>query len=159
MKYLVLSDTHGQIDRALEIYKSMEGVDAVVHLGDTEADGAMLSHLLGVEVIGVKGNMDNAYSFDDWRVLENEWGRILLVHGHMHHVKMSLDYLKKLALEHSCKAAFFGHTHVPLWQESEDGFYFLNPGSPSFPRDGSKGSYAVVNTSEEGLEASIIYLK
>lgn len=158
MKYLVLSDTHGQITRALQIYRSIEGVDAIVHLGDTQADGTMLSHMLGVEVISVKGNMDNAYSFDDWRVLENEWGRILLVHGHMHQVKMNLLPLKTLALEHSCKAAFFGHTHVPLWQESEDGFYFLNPGSPTFPRDGSKGSYAVVTTSKEGLQASIVYL-
>lgn len=51
---------------------------------------------------------------------------------------------------------FFGHTHKALVTE-EDGIYLVNPGSLSQPRDDSDGSYAIVRTSPDSFEASIVY--
>ena len=42
-------------------------------------------------------------------------------------------------------------------QDEANGIRFINPGSLTQPRDGSGGSYAIVRTSQEGLEASIVY--
>ena len=38
MKFLVISDTHGDIEKAAEIYRSLPETDAVIHLGDLEED-------------------------------------------------------------------------------------------------------------------------
>ena len=55
-----------------------------------------------------------------------------------------------------CRAAFFGHTHIPLFAEAE-GLYLLNPGSLSLPVGGRKGSYAVATITKDSLDASILY--
>ena len=81
---------------------------------------------------------------------------ILLTHGHMQHVNYRLDNLYYKAMEENCKAVFFGHTHKALVTE-EDGIYLVNPGSLSQPRDDSDGSYAIVRTSPDSFEASIVY--
>ena len=60
------------------------------------------------------------------------------------------------AMENDCKAVLFGHTHRALIDEAE-GIRFINPGSLTQPRDGSDGSYAIVRTSEDNLDASIVY--
>ena len=81
---------------------------------------------------------------------------ILLTHGHMQHVNYRLDNLYYKAMEENCKAVFFGHTHKALVTE-EDGIYLVNPGSLSQPRDNSDGSYAIVRTTPDSFEASIVY--
>jgi len=55
-----------------------------------------------------------------------------------------------------CKAAFFGHTHIPVFCEAE-GIYLLNPGSLSLPIGGRKGSYAVATAEKDSLSASILF--
>ncbi len=157
MKLLILSDTHGRIEAAEELYGRLTGIDRILHLGDLTTDASRLAADLGVEVISVPGNMDGSFSKGDHQVLETEWGRILLVHGHMHQAKSGLLKLRYQAEESNCGAVFFGHTHSPLWIK-EDGIYFLNPGSLSLPRGGTQGSYAIVHTSAEELEASVLYL-
>lgn len=158
MKFLVLSDTHGRIEAAEQLFERLTGIDQILHLGDLTTDARRLSADLGIEVISVPGNMDGSFSKKDYKVLETEWGRILLVHGHMHQAKSGLLGLQYQAEELSCRAVFFGHTHTPLWLR-EDGMCFLNPGSLSQPRGGNQGSYAIVHTSAGELEASVLYLQ
>ena len=74
----------------------------------------------------------------------------------MENVKYQLNTLMYKALEHDCKAAVFGHTHSALIDEA-GGIRFINPGSLTQPRDGSDGSYAIIRTSEDSLDASIVY--
>mgnify|MGYP001274342485 CR=1 FL=1 len=155
MKLFVISDTHGRLDRAVEIYHKLTDVDMIVHLGDYESDCIELAQELGVDFACVKGNMDGA-GRTDRHVLETECGRILLTHGHLEGARMSQRGLIEAAGKEKCCAVFFGHTHVPCNEETE-GIRILNPGSLTYPRDGSDGSYAIVHTSEEGLEASIVY--
>ena len=156
MKFFVISDTHGKIDKVKQVYERLTGIDYLIHLGDLQSDALALEQELGVKVISIKGNMDGSHSSNDYKILETEFGGILLVHGHMEKVKFSLQNLLYRAHELNCKAVFFGHTHDSFYGEY-DGIYLLNPGSLSFPKDSDKASYAIVHTKKDEFHASIVY--
>lgn len=156
MKLFVISDTHGKIEKAIEIYKALRDVDFIVHLGDNAIDAHRLKTQLGVEVIGVKGNMDGAYSEVEYKILETEYGKIFITHGHMENVKFSLEKLLYKTDALDCRAALFGHTHIPVVKEVE-GIHLINPGSLTLPAGGRKGSYAIINTTNSSFETSLVY--
>lgn len=156
MKLFVISDTHGKTDRVKDVFKRLNDIDFLIHLGDFQRDALKLEKELGVDVISVKGNMDGSNSPSDYKVLETEFGKILLVHGHMEKVKFSLQNLLYRAKELDCKAALFGHTHEPFYGEF-DGIYLLNPGSLTLPSDPNKASYAIINTKKDEFNASVVY--
>lgn len=159
MRLLVISDTHGLVNQAMDIYRREEEkshIDAIVHLGDLKSDAKALRVRLGAEVIGVPGNCDGSGSREDEQVLETPFGKILLTHGHLETVDYGLEKLQWRAEEMECKAAFFGHTHRPYYA-CEYGMYFLNPGSLSRPRGDSEGSYAMVELAEGSFSAAILY--
>ncbi len=156
MKLFVISDTHGDLTKVYEVYETLTSIDAVIHLGDYAKDAQELQKQLGVDVISVKGNMDGAYSDMDFKILPTECGSLYLSHGHMENVKMKYQNIFYRAEEKNCIAALFGHTHKPVF-ENLNGIYLINPGSLSLPADGTKGSYAIVNTSSEGISGSILY--
>lgn len=160
MKMLVISDTHGNLKRSCEVFEKLKDVDLLVHLGDHEKDAEDLGRMLGVDYVSVKGNMDGAMRSEDSRyILDTEYGKIYLTHGHTEGVSGgSYDRLLYRCEELGCKAVFFGHTHVPC-NEEIDGIRILNPGSISRPRDGSDGSYAVVHTYEDRIDCSVIYYR
>ncbi len=157
MRIYVISDTHARTDKAIEIYKTLKDIDLIVHLGDHWNDAKKIKEQLNVPLIGVKGNMDGSFARDGYHILETDFGRIFLAHGHMENVKSGLENIIYRAGSLQCRAAFFGHTHVPLLLEAE-GIYLLNPGSLSLPVGGRKGSYAVATVTEHSLDASILYL-
>lgn len=156
MKFLVISDTHGSINEAEEVFKSLEGVNRIIHLGDCASDGYQLESRLGIPVIAVKGNMDGSYSVNDYKILNTEYGKLYLSHGHMEAVKFSPHNLLYKAASHGCKAALYGHTHVPVY-EDVGGIYLLNPGSLTRPRGGRPGSFAVIDTGDDSFTAAILY--
>lgn len=159
MRILVISDTHGQVQQAMAVYKKLqeqEPVDCIVHLGDMVSDARALEVRLGASVISVKGNMDESYSENDCRVLETVYGNLLLTHGHMENVKFGTQNLLYRAEELGCKAVLFGHTHQPCF-ENASGIYLLNPGSLTRPRMGGEGSYAVVTLTQAEFCASILF--
>ena len=156
MKIFVISDTHGKTDKVIEVWNKLSNVDLVIHLGDYEQDARYLEKIFETEVISVKGNMDGSRSKDDYEILETEYGKLLLLHGHMDHVKMSPLNLIYRAQELDCKAVLFGHTHQAAYEEV-DGIYLVNPGSLSQPRDGSTGSYAIINTEPDAFHCAIVY--
>ena len=159
MRILVISDTHGNCDRVYEVYKKLVSeapVDIIVHCGDYASDAMEIQARLGIHVAWVKGNCDGSASSDDFEIIETEYGKLLLTHGHMEQVDYKLTSLMYKALENDCKAVLFGHTHRALIDEA-GGIKFVNPGSLTNPRDGSDGSYAIVTTSEDRLDAAVVY--
>ena len=159
MRLLVLSDTHGLVQQAMEVYRIEEEkahIDAIVHLGDLKSDAKALSTRLGVPVSNVPGNCDGSASREDEAVLKTPWGNILLAHGHLEDVDYGLEKLSWRAGEMECKAAFFGHTHRPLYRW-EHGMYFLNPGSLTRPRGGNEGSYAAAEATPDGFSATVLF--
>jgi len=156
MKILVISDTHGKLNKVREIYRKLTNIDLIIHAGDYMRDGEALGKELGIPVIAVKGNCDGSHSSDDYAIAETEYGNILVTHGHMQQVDYQLTSLMYKAMESNCKAVVFGHTHCSLIEEN-NGIHFINPGSLTQPRDGSSGSYAIIRTSESSIDASIVY--
>ena len=156
MKLFIVSDTHSKLQKVKDVYSKLRNIDMLIHLGDCEQDAYALEQDLGIDTISVKGNMDGSHSKEDYKILDTEYGKLLLTHGHMQQVKATVQNLRYLAEEQGCKAALFGHTHKPYFEEI-NGLYLINPGSLPLPTDGTQGSYAIVNTSKDELTASIVY--
>lgn len=156
MKLFVISDTHGDIRQAAELYGCLNDIDYLVHLGDFYQDAKALEALLKVPVISVKGNMDGAFSSAGYQLLNTPFSPVFLAHGHMENVKRGLDAILYKAESLGCKVVMFGHTHIPLFQKAGD-MYLVNPGSLSLPVGGRQGSYALVTLTQDRIEAEICY--
>ena len=155
MKLLVLSDTHGRIERILRLLPFLSGLDGIVHLGDYLKDGKELARASGLPVHQVGGNCDGVTVREEaLHVLETPFGRILLTHGHLHGVKTSPARLVYQAQEMNCVAVLYGHTHVPFYGEW-DGIRLLNPGSISFPRHDSAPSYALLTLEKDTFACAL----
>ena len=110
MNILVVSDTHGAIDRAEEMYRRLsEGmtVDALIHCGDHYTDALKLGERLGLPVTCVHGNCDGQMT-REVQVLETPAGRIAVTHGHTENVKWHLQNLCYLAEEYDCRCVCAG---------------------------------------------------
>ncbi len=156
MKILVISDTHGKLNKVRDIFPKLKDIDLIIHAGDHISDGEALGREFSIPVVAVKGNCDGSYGNSDFKIVETEYGKILVTHGHAENVNYQLTNLMYKTLENNCIAAVFGHTHRAHIEES-NGIHFINPGSLTQPRDGSDGSYAIIRTSETSFDASIVY--
>lgn len=157
MNILVISDTHGNIDKALELLErvsSFTDIDLIIHCGDYVGDAARIEEETGIEVVSVPGNCDGCFE-RNFKIVETPAGNVLVTHGYNEDVKYSLTRLLYLAEEQDCRIVCFGHTHEAVC-EVVDGIRLINPGSPSRPRDDSNGSCALLVCNETSTAASII---
>lgn len=158
MNIMVLSDTHGELDRALEMYEristSICKIDRIIHCGDFIKDAHDIEDQTGTPVSCVPGNCDGCNK-ERFEIIKTPAGKIMITHGHMENVNFSLMNLKYLAEQHSCTAVCFGHTHVPV-NEISSGIRFINPGSLTNPRSGSKSSCALIIAKDRKLASTII---
>jgi putative phosphoesterase len=86
--------------------------------------------------------------------------RIMAMHGHTKDVKEGLQRLFYHAESQGVDACFFGHTHE-VFQETQNGVFFMNPGSITFPRNspGMKGSFGIVTVSPAGeFSGEVLYV-
>lgn len=79
-------------------------------------------------LITVKGNNDYRSNQPYERILDIEGVKILLVHGHLEHVKFGLERLKLKAKMHQVNLCIFGHTHQRYMMVDEN-ILFINPGA------------------------------
>ena len=144
MKYLVVSDTHGGRS-ALEELLYTGNYDGFIHLGDGAKEASEVSDLFPDKIfLGVTGNCDYfVQDIPDERLSRVGGVMTLLCHGHRYGVKGGLGTLAARAKGAGCRAAFFGHTHIPV-VKTLGGVLLLNPGSLTYG-----GSYAEV-TVENG---------
>lgn len=157
MRILVISDTHGKLAGFWDIFKKLKrenAPDVIVHCGDYYRDSEEIRRRTGVPVFAVKGNCDRDFSENGYMIFETEAGSFLITHGHLQNVKYSMQNLYYKTLEENCAGAFFGHTHRKAYLNM-DGVHLVNPGSLSQPRDGSRGSFAIVETSASGVWVKI----
>lgn len=163
MKIMLVSDIHGNLeclDKVLRIYYK-EKVDKIIFLGDfysfyikDEID-ERLSKIENKYII--KGNCDSntdvltsTLPFMDSYYFEAFNRKIFCTHGNIYNEYKYPDVDFDILIH--------GHTHVPMILK-KDNKYFLNPGSISYPRGGSKNSYMVINDNEiflKDLEENII---
>lgn len=156
MKILVISDTHGDIKRAVNLVNSIKGIDMIIHCGDNKRDAEKLAERFpDIEVIAVSGNCDMHMGVD-FTIVDTEAGDIFVTHGHDYGVTHNLSEIIEAAKDYDCKAMCFGHTHKPLCVE-HDGVLIVNPGSLSEPRGGSEPSCAVITTDGGKFYANIVH--
>ncbi|MBR3264752.1 MAG: phosphodiesterase [Erysipelotrichaceae bacterium] len=176
MKLMIASDIHGSAyynDLLVERFRE-EKPDKLLLLGDILYHGprndlpaeyvpkrvlASLNELKD-RILCVRGNCDGDVDqmvlefpiMADYLYMYIEGIEIYASHGHIYNQNKPLPGLKGIFL---C-----GHTHVPLIEKHDD-FVYLNPGSVSIPKDGSRHSYMIFENREflwKDLENKEIYM-
>lgn len=155
---LICSDIHGDAVSAKAALDAFErhGAEKLIILGDILYHGPRndlpegyapkkVIELLNPyrdKILAVRGNCEAevdqmVLSFPvlaDYAFIERDGLRIFATHGHVFN-KNSIPPLV------SGDILLHGHTHVPVAEEFGDGFYYVNPGSTSIPKENSPKSY------------------
>lgn len=146
MKIVLCSDNHSNFSVLAKILALNPDGDYYWHLGDSESKTVdRLSPF--VSVLGNNDYLD----LPIYRVIEVGKHRFLLTHGHRF-LSSDLNTLYYLAKQNDCDVVLYGHTHM-FSDISYNGVRFINPGSCSHNRDGSKPSYALLNIRDKDIEA------
>ena len=157
MLVVVVGDTHGRCEKIQKEIKSLPGVDLLLHTGDHWQDGQTLARKLKVKCHAVTGNCDRGSDGVKELVLELIGHRVLLTHGHLQNVKRTMNNLYYKAKQGHIDIVLFGHTHIP-YLEHVDGIWFMNPGSPTYPR-GPQATYGLMELKPGKSELRIMQLQ
>lgn len=149
MRVLIVSDIHGNFSNMKKVMQDVGSVDRILILGDVLSgyggEGynpeqlALFLNLYSDKIIYVKGNCDNynmdllkSYVDKSFITVSIDKKLFFMTHGHIYN-RYNLP---------SCDYDVFlqGHTHVPM-MDIEDNVLYLNPGSITNPRNGSRKSY------------------
>lgn len=163
MKWMIASDIHGSslcCGKMLESFRR-EKADRLLLLGDLLYHGPrndlpegyapkeVFAQLNGVKeaVFCVRGNCEAEVDqmvlefpvLADYCLLElagacSRPRLIFATHGHVHH-------LSNPPMLKAGDILLHGHTHVPAKEKAPAGFWYLNPGSVSIPKENSPHSY------------------
>ena len=152
MRFLVLSDTHGNYPLAVKALETAGSVDRIFHLGDGIEDARFMEEITGHRIIKVPGNCD--LSAPDPRDISADFAgqTIFITHGDAYNVKRGLAQLHKQACRKNARIVLYGHTHIGS-VEVLDGILFINPGCLSYkcPRT----SYAILTLDSRMAAARI----
>lgn len=129
MKILVFSDSHRSLSgmyAAIDHHKPQQ----VIHLGDMLYDADEVSeHYPKLPFCMVPGNCDGwGLAMPTKKQITLAGKSILLSHGHRWGVKSGYDAAIADARAVGADILLFGHTHIPLCQQLEDGLWMMNPG-------------------------------
>jgi putative phosphoesterase len=130
----LISDTHGSAAAYAAALDALGQVDLILHAGDFAHDALVIAKRTGITTHAVLGNCDFGPGEEEAEfVLRGH--RLLLLHGHHHGVKRSLERLAAYAHEKQANICVFGHSHTALIKRVGE-CLFINPGSPLSPRVG-----------------------
>lgn len=177
MKYLVISDIHGDAEGAEAVQKAYETIkpDRILCLGDILYHGPRndlppayapkkvipIMNSFADQIIAVRGNCEAEVDqmvlafpcMADDNVIPFGTKNIFMSHGHIY----GPDHLPVLKEN---DIFLSGHTHIPT-AEKKNGIFMLNPGSVSLPKGGHPKTYAVLD--EQGFYVytldSALYMK
>lgn len=154
MRIAVVGDTHAKIDSAKRELLKVKP-DYMLFTGDFYADAVRLAHHLDVPCQAVAGNCDAPNAGPGELLVELAKKRFYMVHGHQYGVKLGLQSLYYRGLEQEADVVLFGHTHQSCCELVEN-IWLINPGSPSRPRGGNRGSYCLIDIDNDILLPRII---
>jgi putative phosphoesterase len=131
----IISDTHlpkGARRLPEECVARLKAADLILHAGDLSVVG-VLNHLesIGPPIAAIHGNVDDAEvrrRIPARRVVEADGVRIGMLHD-SGPAEGRLERMRKRFP--GAHAVVYGHSHIPLHEQAEDGFQIFNPGSPT----------------------------
>ena len=130
----IISDTHmprGARRLTDACVERLVEVDLIMHAGDVmTAEALEAFESIGPPLVAVHGNVDTAdlrQRLPAERTIEAGGARIAMVHD-AGPARGRLERLRKRFPD--VDAVVFGHSHIPLHEQS-DGFQIFNPGSPT----------------------------
>lgn len=153
MKYLVVSDNHGDRDVLVNIAEHwQQKVAGMFHCGDSELE---VTDELWRKFVVVKGNCDYDPKYEVECVIKTDDIVFYMTHGHLFNVNTSLNHLALSAKEKGANIVLYGHTHK-LFAEMEQNILFLNPGSISQPRGkySHLKTYAIIEVTEKEIKVT-----
>ena len=129
----------------------LRAADLIVHAGDWSDAGALaLVRGIGPPVVAVRGNVeDPAVRAALPGAAEVEAGGLRL--GVVHDAGPEAGRRERLRRRFpEAGAVVFGHSHIPLHDVAPDGFFILNPGSPTDRRRSPRHSMAEIEVGDDG---------
>lgn len=153
MKFMVISDIHGSLEKLEQVMARFkeEDADKLLILGDfpdyrnSLYDYAIAENLneISSQIIAVRGNCDGPeieelleFKLEDLRNIELGGLTITMTHGHLYN---------KNKLPKNCGKIFLqGHSHCAEITKVGDQI-IANPGSISKPRNGAEPSYLIID--------------
>lgn len=136
IKILVVSDCHGNRDILKKILeKEEEDTQIFFDCGDSLAGYGDT-----FPFATVKGNCDIFSDLPKHITMESPLGNIYVTHG-----EMGIDNISRMIMQLSPKPdiLLYGHTHKCQY-DYICGCHCINPGSVALPRDGSGGTYLII---------------
>jgi len=163
MLIAVISDTHlprGARRLPEACVERIAAADMLLHAGDfTTVDVLRDLEALGPPVVGVHGNVDSAELcrlLPEERLVEADGARIAMLHD----AGPSARRLARMRTRFGERAdlVVFGHSHMPLHEQAEDGFQILNPGSPTERRRAPTHTMGLINVGLGSLSCELLTL-
>ncbi|QZE12271.1 metallophosphoesterase [Mycoplasma sp. Ms02] len=154
LKFLLMSDVHGNKEKAKEILKS-EDYDFSVSLGDTELIDDWVTRNFSYAVAG-NNDWNSSLKYEYKFEIMNT--KFFIAHGHTigyggYDTLLNAQKIDKATKYIDFDFMFSGHTHVPNFFKNEDQTkIFINPGSITYPRMNSPHSYCVATINTETKE-------
>ena len=132
MKILVLSDSHAALSFMRMCIDKVKPAH-VIHLGDHYDDGeAMEAQYPHIRFHIVPGNCDMFRvrpGVPEFLCYDIGGVRCFMAHGHKYSVKTDDCRLVAEAKKFDARIALYGHTHVPVCFQLQDGMWVMNPGT------------------------------
>jgi putative phosphoesterase len=135
MRLAIISDTHmPRGTRALPAacLAELKAADAILHAGDfMRLEVLRALEALGPPVHGIHGNVDDDVlrrMLPAARLVDAAGARIAMIHDAG---RRTGRLARMRARFKDADAVVFGHSHLPLHEQAEDGFQIFNPGSPT----------------------------
>ena len=147
----LISDTHGLVRP--EALEALRGVDLIMHAGDV-CGKQVLDELAAIAPVrAVRGNMDGGawpYPLPETDAVDLE--------GHILYMLHDIGDLDLDPAEAEISVVIFGHSHMPL-VERRYGVLYVNPGSAGPVRAHKPVSVAILELSDDAVEAEILELQ
>ena len=153
MRLAIISDTHmPRGTRALPAacVAELRAADAILHAGDfMRVEVLRMLEGLGPPVHGIHGNVDDdtlTRMLPAVRIVAAAGARIAMIHDSG---QRTGRLARMRARFKDADAVVFGHSHLPLHEQADDGFQIFNPGSPT-ERRSAPGHTMGIATIDDG---------
>jgi uncharacterized protein len=163
MLIAVISDTHmprGARRLPAECVERIAAADLLIHAGDFMTLEVLRElAAIGPPVVGVHGNVDSGELrrlLPAERIVEAGGARIAVVHD----AGPRAGRLERMRRRFGGRAdaVVFGHSHLPLHEQADDGFQIFNPGSPTERRRAPAHTMGMARVEAARVEFELIEL-